>query len=364
MYSQILLAIAGGLLTLLGSVGIFISLIVQRRLEKLQDILEEFINLSYRSETNLTGLMYNLIEKYQMHYLFPRQPRMMILLYIDLNIAFILLLWAIILYMYYVPPFCARTLLYLVPMGIGIFAGLFFRRLLRNTINLENPLLDTIIPAPARLRSISYLSHFVNLSVKSVLKQARLTLLIVDAGDKKKPSLFQVYLKEELSFDDFFYFLLVSGKETETPYFVAYGEVHFRFLPDPITGKPIPVRRNVNVPLGEFTVFPGEKEDYNGKFLVFTRGEKHPIQYTYKLERESSYLASESNPEMTVNHQIIYTVKDEKVVIIQCDLKIPYFCETSPGFKLNSQRYYLAPASSGEGKMPPIQTCKDDVFIR
>ena len=65
------MAISGGLLTLLGSVGIFISLIIQRRLDRLQDTLEG-ISLSYRSETNLTGLMYNLIEKYQMHYMVPR----------------------------------------------------------------------------------------------------------------------------------------------------------------------------------------------------------------------------------------------------------------------------------------------------
>ena len=63
-YLRVILSICGGLLTLLGSVGIFVSLTVQRRVERLQDILEEFMDLSYQSEINLTGKMFKLIEKY------------------------------------------------------------------------------------------------------------------------------------------------------------------------------------------------------------------------------------------------------------------------------------------------------------
>lgn len=358
IYPYVMLAVASGLLTLLGSVGIFISLIVQRRLERLQDVLEEFINLSYRSEINLTGKMYNLIEKYQMHYIFPQNPRRMILRYIDLNIIFILVIWVGLLFLYYEPPFSPEIILRSLPLIIGIYATLFFRQLLRSTINLENPLLDSIIPAPTKLRSISFLSRFVNLSVKSVLKQARLTLL-VKAGTRDSHKL-KVLLKEELSFDDFFYFLLIS--EGETPCFVSFGEISFHFPPDPVTGKPAPVRRNVNVPLGEFTLsrFP---EELKAQFLVFTKGEKHPIQYVYLLSQGTSYLSPNSEPDITVNHQIIYTIKNDMVEILECESKIPHFCELSSFFHLNGERYYLDRLHQGYNQSANLKTSHEEVFI-
>lgn len=373
LYTYIVMAIAGGLLTLLSSVGIFISLIVQRRLDRLQDILEEFIDLSYRSEINLTGKMYNLIEKYQMHYLFPRKPQAMILRYIDLNILFILVLWSGTSLMHYQEPFSPLLLLQLAPLGIGIYASLFFRRLLRNTVNLETPLLDTIIPAPVKLRSISYLSHFVNISVKSILKQARLTLHCEQQKDERGERVLKVYLKEELSFDDFFYFLLIT--EQGKPCFLSCGEVTFCFPPDQITGKPVPAQRNVNVPLGQFRLQGlmekdpaeggqvGDAGEMEGNFLVFTRGEKHPIQFTFRIKGGARFISSQSNPEITVNHQIMYQVENNRVNLLECPDNIPYLCEFSSCFHLKGERYYLDDLDSGWTDPPPLLTCREEVFI-
>lgn len=363
IYPQVLLSIAGGLLTLLGSVGIFISLIIQRRLDRLQDTLEEFINLSYRSETNLTGLMYNLIEKYQMHYMFPHQPRLMILRYIDLNIFFIIILWVVILFSYYEPPFQMASLLRLMPLATGIYATFFFRKLLRNTINLENPLLDSIVPVPTRLRSISYLSHFINLSVKSILKQARLTLFLTiekKDGPGKKVT---VFLKQELSFDDFFYYFMVSEEETEKPVFISYGEIRYYFPPDPITGKPVPVRRNLNIPLGTYLQQQEDPPPLQALFLVFTRGEKHPIQYLYQLVQETSFYTTKSITESTVNHQIVYTMQDNQVNIVDCETNIPYFNQLGANFRLDGQRYFWDAARGEITEACQLQHCKDQVFI-
>jgi hypothetical protein len=53
-YFFIILNITSGLLSLLGAVGIFISLIIQRRVGQLQDIIEELLDLSYEEGTNNT----------------------------------------------------------------------------------------------------------------------------------------------------------------------------------------------------------------------------------------------------------------------------------------------------------------------
>lgn len=357
LYTYLVLSVAGGLLTLLGSVGIFISLIVQRRLDRLQDVLEEFINLSYRSEVNLTSQMYNLIEKYQMHYLFPQKPRLMILRYIDLNIFFILLLWVLTASMFYKPPFSPFLIIQVIPLGIGIYAALFFRRLLRNTINLKNPLLENIIPAPTKLRSISFLSHFINISVKSILKQARLTILLKyqEADDETK---IKVFLKEELSFDDFFYYFLLSEKDN--PLFISFGEICFNFPPDQITGKPVPACRNLNIPLGDFLI-KKEPETLTARLLIFTHGEKHPVQYLYHLSKGTRLFSSHTHPEITINHQIIYSIEANRLKLIEAGLKIPYFEELSPHFYLQNKRCYLAPIISNEPL--EIKTCREEVFI-
>ena len=361
LYTFIVLSIAGGLLTLLGSVGIFISLIVQRRLGRLQEILEEFVHLSYRSEVNLTGQMYSLIEKYQMNYLFPKKPRILILRYIDLNIFFILLLWSTVFFIYYRPPFSPLVLFQLLPLFIGIYASLFFRRLLRNTIDLENPLLDAIIPSPVKLRSISYLSHFINLSVKSVLKQARLTLHLQLHDDEDAVRTINVCLKEELSFDDFFYYLVIF--EEEIPRFVAFGEIRYHFSPDPITGKPVPACRNINAPLGKYSGSL-DRGKVTAKFLIFTRGEKHPVQYFYELRQGINFLVSTGNPDITVNHQIVYAVKADRIQILTCGTALPLFHELAPLFHFNGRRFFLDLAKQkGRDLSSSLQTCQDEVFI-
>lgn len=355
----IILSIAGGLLTLLGSVGIFISLIVQRRLDRLQDILEEFINLSYRSEINLTGQMYNLIEKYQMHYIFPSKPRQMILFYIDLNIFFILVLWLSALLWNYQPPPTPMMLFQVIPLLIGTYASLFFRRLLRSTINLENPLLETIIPAPTRLRSISFLSHFVNISVKSILKQARLTLCLKLFAKEESPRI-EVYLKEELSYDDFFYYLVIF--DANTTYFVSFGEISFHFPPDPITKKPVPACRNLNVPLGEF-YYGNEPDKFQATFLVFTRGEKHPVQYIYDLPKGANCFTPQGIPDMTINHQIIYEADNDRLRILDFESNLPYFKEFSSSFLFKGERWYLDRLIFDNNSSSDLKVCSKNVFI-
>lgn len=359
LYTYIVLSIAGGLLALLGSVGIFISIIVQRRLDRLQEILEEFINLSYRREINLTGLMYNLIEKYQMNYIFPQKPHFLILRYIDVNIFFILLLWSGSIFSIFQPPVKPILFVQLIPLFIGIFASLFFRLLLRNTLSLENPLLETIIPSPTKMRSISYLSHFINLSVKSILVQARLSLHLELSHEQNKTIKVRVLLKEELSCDDFFYYLVLE-KDQEV-FFISFGEIIFHFAPDPITGKPVPVCRNLNIPLGNFFV-KSMPETITASLLIFARGEKHPVQYIYQLVEGIGFFSTLSNPNIVVNHQIIYTIEGEKVKILANDASIPYLNAVSSFFHVDANRYYLEPAPSNE-LSSLIKHCKEEVFI-
>lgn len=358
-YIYIVLSIAGGLLALLSSVGIFISIIVQRRLDRLQEILEEFINLSYRREINLTGLMYNLIEKYQMNYIFPQKPHFLILRYIDANIFFILLLWSGSLFCFFQLPLKPIILIQLVPLFIGIFASLFFRLLLRNTLSLENPLLETIIPAPTKMRSISYLSHFINLSVKSVLMQARLTLHVELSQADERYAIAKVLLKEELSCDDFFYYVVLEQEQKTC--FISFGEIIFHFTPDSITGKPVPVCRNLNIPFGHFRT-EKSPENMSANLLIFARGEKHPVQYTYHLTEGTGFFSSLCNPNIDVNHQIIYTIEGKEIKILANNASIPYLDKLSAYFHVDAKRYYLEP-SERQALSSLIQHCDEDVFI-
>lgn len=358
-YTYIVLSIAGGLLALLGSVGIFISIIVQRRLDRLQEILEEFINLSYRQEINLTGLMYNLIEKYQMNYIFPQKPHFLILRYIDVNIFFILLLWSGSIFSFFQPPVKPILFVQLIPLFIGAFASLFFRLLLRNTLSLENPLLETIIPSPIKMRSISYLSHFINLSVKSILLQARLSLHLELAYEQNRTIKVNVLLKEELSCDDFFYYLVIEkGQEV---FFISFGEIIFHFAPDPITGKPVPVCRNLNIPLGSYFV-TSMPETITARLLIFARGEKNPVQYTYQLVEGIGFFSTLNNPDIVVNHQITYTIEGEKIKILANNASMPYIDNLAPFFYVDAKRYYLEPTQEGN-LSALINNCNEDVFI-
>lgn len=355
-YLRVIVSLCGGLLTLLGSVGIFVSLTVQRRVERLQDILEEFMDLSYQSETNLTGKMYKLIEKYQMHYLIPKGPSRIIMFYVNLTIIIVILSWSGILLGAYRQPWQWRVLVYVLPVVTGLGSLLFYRFLLKNAINpVANALLSPLIPPPTQLRSVSYLSRYINVSVKSILKHARLRLLVktVEQGA-------MVLLKEELSFDDYFYFLHLQDKDNR-PVFTGFGELKMAFGHEPITGKPVPAARNVNVPLGFIKAPVPDESTYEARFLIFPWGERHPIEYIFRMHSRQSNIVMADEPEISVNYMITYRVSIKKLEIIEDQTKLPYFRELAPGFILDNRRRYWP----GENVCRPetVQKCEQPIYI-
>jgi hypothetical protein len=362
LYPFIIISMIGGLLTLLGSVGIFISLIIPRKVERLQAILEEFIDLSYQSDLNLSGKMFNLIEKYQMHYLLPDNPRRIIMGYMNITIGLVVALWLGLFALGYKAPLHWSTIFYFLPLLALGLVMLWFRRLLQYLININNtPLLGAIIPAPKKLRSISYLSSFINVSVKSVLKQARLSLLIKKCAVDEPASPWMIILKEELSFDDFFYFLVCFNQEK--PIFLSFGEIVFDFPCDGITGKPSPIKKNLNIPLGEMR-WGEEPEELSAKMLIFTRGEKHPISYQYQLKKGGkNYYAPSENPEITIDHQITYCNENHKITIIKDESSLPFVKQFSHLFNLNGTRLFLSKINEGKISTENLQTSHESVFV-
>lgn len=319
-YLPVLSSICAALTTLLGSVGIFVSLIVQRRIEKLQDILEEFLDLSYQGDRNITGKMHRLIEKYQMHYMFPDTPGKMIVQYINLTIFVVILSWISILvigYRYYsqqIEP------VFLVPMIMGLGILIFYRHLLKNVIfPFGNNLMSPLIPPPVQLRSVSFLSRYVNISVKSILKQARLRLFIKILNNGAA----RVILKEELSFDDYIYYLQIVTNNQ--PIFIAYGELIMEFGLESITGKPIPAAKNINIPLGTVDLGEQPAKRYEARLLVFPRGEKHPLEYSFNLQKQDRFITMTGDPEISVNYMITYKIDENKLEIIEENAKLPFF---------------------------------------
>lgn len=319
-YLPVLSSICAALTTLLGSVGIFVSLTVQRRIEKLQDILEEFLDLSYQGDRNITGKMHRLIEKYQMHYMFPDTPGKMIVQYINLTIFVVILSWISILvigYRYYsqrIEP------VFLVPMIMGLGILIFYRHLLKNVIfPFGNNLMSPLIPPPVQLRSVSFLSRYVNISVKSILKQARLRLFIKILNNGAA----RVILKEELSFDDYIYYLQIVTNNQ--PIFIAYGELIMEFGLESITGKPIPAAKNINIPLGTVDLGDQPAKGYEARLLVFPRGEKHPLEYSFNLQKQDRFITMTGDPEISVNYMITYKIDKNKLEIIEENAKLPFF---------------------------------------
>ncbi|MHB8171935.1 MAG: hypothetical protein ACYDG6_10420 [Thermincolia bacterium] len=356
-YYRLLSVISGALVTLLGSVGIFISLIIQRRVERLQDILEEFMDLSYREDSNLTGKMYKLIEKYQMHYLMPDTPSRTILVYINSTISIVLISWITMAVLNFRLPFRGEALFMILPITAGLVVMIFFRNLLRNFISpINKPLLSPIIPPPTMLRSVSYLSRYINVSVKSILKQARLSLVIrLLESDGQAEA--EVVLKEELSFDDFFYYLyLEDGKNI---CFLSFGEIKYLFAPDSITRKPVPIERNVNIPLGRCLVSSLPEKDFNGQLLIFPRAEKHPIHYTYRFHWEERVIRPAAAPEVKINHLITYQVAHGSIHIIEDKQKTPGLLRMAPHFRLNHRRFYLKVADLDSQP----EECSQPVYI-
>lgn len=353
-YLPVLSSVCAALTTLLGSVGIFVSLTVQRRFEKLQDILEEFLDLSYHGDINITGKMCKLIEKYQMHYLFPDTPGKMIVQYINLTILVVILSWLSIIvigYQYSTEP---ANPIFLLPVVMGLGILIFYRALLKNVVfPFGNNMMSPLVPPPAQLRSVSFLSRYVNVSVKSILRQARLRLLIKTLNS----DLAQVILKEELSFDDYFYYLLISTNNE--PIFTAYGDLKIDFGYESITGKPIPIARNINIPLGCIDLGEISAVQYEARLFIFPRGEKHPLEYLFSLQKHINIITMDGEPEISVNYMITYKINHGMLEIIEENADLPYFRQLMGSTMLARKRFSCcAPFIPGE-----IVLCDDEIYI-
>lgn len=353
-YIRILTSISAALTTLLGSVGIFVTLTVQRRVERLQDILEEFLDLSYHSDTNITGKMHKLIEKYQMHYLFPDTPGKMILQYINFTIIVEVVLWASTLVLGFRTPVDAAFLIYVLPILMGLGILVFYRHLLKNAIYpFGNNMMSPLIPPPTQLRSVSYLSRYVNVSVKSLLRQARLRLLVkgLDNG------LAKVILKEELSFDDYCYYLLLLMDKD--PVFISYGDLKISFGNEAITGKPIPAAKNVSIPLGYIPVERLTGQAYEARFFIFPKGEKHPLEYIFQLQKQGNIIAMSGDPEISVNYMITYRIGRDGLRVIEENAEIPFFQDATGRFPTGGRRFACCDPLSPQ----TAQTCDEDICI-
>jgi hypothetical protein len=366
-YNLVILSLAGGLISLLGSVGIFVSLIIQRRVERLQEILEELVDLSYQTEQNLTSNIYRLIQKYQMYYILPHGPSKTIMRYLDFTMALVIISWLGLLILTFKPPFQYRALLHVLPILGGLSLMIYYRKLLQNAINpLENQMLNAIIPPPVQLRSVSFLSRYVNVSVRSLLQQARLRVVFrkVKRGKSSGQTCYdaEIVLKEELSFDDFFYYFSfpLQKKPHTLKHFVAFGHLQLLFPPDPVTGKPVPVVRNVNITLGWCNWGDLPPVEVEARLLIFPLGEKHPIAYRFKLLEEKSYYAPQTDYTMAVDRGIMFTVDDGHIVIIEGEERLPAYELAKDWFQLNLGRRYFDPEIS---QKEPVE-CTTEVYIK
>lgn len=351
---RVILSMIAAVTTLLGSVGIFVSLTVQRRVEKLQDILEEFLDLSYHGDANITGKMYKLIEKYQMHYMFPDNPGRIILQYINFTIVTVVISWSVMLADKLYWSWKLTNLIYLFPIILGLGILVCYRNLLKNVIYpFGNNLMSTLIPPPVKLRSVSFLSRYVNVSVKSLLSQARLRLLIKTGDDGRC----MVVLKEELSFDDYLYYLIISN-ETK-PVFIAYGELEIVFGNEAVTGKPIPVAKNISVPLGYIAPEMLTDYEWEARFLIFPRGEKHPLEYTFHLHRQEDIVIMSGDPEISINYMVTYQIERGKFQIIEENTEIPLFRSHMSALSVDKRRFACCePFNSGK-----VEVCTEEIYI-
>ena len=65
--------------------------------------------------------MYNLIEKYQMHYHLPDTPRSILQFYINITLGLVIFLWLSLYFISYdLTSFSFFHLLYLLPLGIDV----------------------------------------------------------------------------------------------------------------------------------------------------------------------------------------------------------------------------------------------------
>ncbi|MDS1028959.1 hypothetical protein RDV78_00400 [Bacillota bacterium LX-D] len=351
-YNLIILSLVGGLISLLGSVGIFVSLTVQRRVERLQELLEELIDLSYDKEHNITRKIFQLIQKYQMYYILPHGPSKTIMQYLDFTMTLVTVTWLALLFLSFTPPFRIISFIYLIPVLGGLILMVFYRKLLQNAINpLDNQLFNAIIPPPVNLRSVSFLSSYVNVSVHSILQQARLSMVLrrIKREDCVGQTCYdaEIVLKEELSFDDFFYLVSFPLNGSKDSCFVAYGHLQISFPPDPVTRKPIPINRNVNITLGWCNWSALPKDKIEAKLYIFPLGEKHPILYQFIFLPEMQYYTVETDPLPVIDRKITFTVtKDNALKIIDGEKELPCFDLIAAELRLDSGRKYLDYESS------------------
>lgn len=354
-YLLIMISIGTGLLSLLGSVGIFISLIIQRKVERLQDILEELIDQAYLEEQNLTGTIYRIVQKYQMHYLIPDKSVKTIMQYVDASISMVVVIWFVLHLFVVTRPFNLDVFPLFIPTIGALIILVLFRKLLKYTVDpLDNPLLNGIIPPPTKLRSISFLSGYVNVSVKALLKQARFNLLI---NIKEGQDTAAVILKEELSFDDFFYYLSIGPNDA--PIFVGFGKVLFSFCPDPITGKPTPLQHNINVPIGYSSWDLFTEKEITAHLLLFPYNEKNPVNCTFKLTRQSQCYISLNRPETTIVDSIVYKFTSNRLVIIENKSSFPHLELSKGHFDNTHSRYFY----SDTPECKSLKTCTEEAFV-
>jgi hypothetical protein len=309
-YFFIIISLSGGLLALLSAVGIFVSLIIQRRVERLQDILEEFLDLSYSNEINISIKVQNLIYKYQMQYNLPVKPIKTVIAYITLTIVSAIFLWSWLLLIIFEPPFKWHSLIHLWPLFAIIAIMIFYRHLIRSAINpVGNHMFKSIIPAPRFLRSIAFLSGHVNVDVTNIISQARPLPVIRE----KAPNSMSVVLKEEIPFDDYHYYF--SLYHEEEVFFISFGHMKIDLDDDPITGKPRPTARNLNIPLGELEL-NSNNNFFEAVFLVFPKGEKYPIQFKFILKKEGRVYCAPQPPAVSLNHLITYCFDHNNLRII------------------------------------------------
>ncbi len=307
-YFFILLNITSGLLSLLGAVGIFISLIIQRRVSRLQDIIEEILDLSYEDSANTTVKIQNLIYKYQMQYILPAKPIKTVIHYININIAFQLIFWIWLLYLIFKGPLSWDSLIYLWPLFAMLFVMLFYRHLIKCTINpVDNRLFNAFIPPPGILGASPICPDMLTFPSKSLCSSPAPPPVL----RHKAPESWEVLLKEELPIDDYHYFFVLVDQMGIS--FYAYGHVLIELDHDPITGKPRPTARNLNIPLGKITK-DLQLVQPKAYFLVFPKGEKHPLIFTYTLERIDTVYFAPTTPEVSTNHFITYHVCEKDIL--------------------------------------------------
>lgn len=360
-YNLIILSVVGSILGLLGTVGIFVSLVIQRRVEKLQDILDELVDLSYLSEQNLTGSIFRLIQRYQMYYILPIGTTKAVMLFLDYTLLFTTVCWLSSLFTTFEPPLRFEALIYILPIIGALVLMVLYRNLLQNAINpLEYKMFNAIIPPPTQLRSVSFLSGYVNVSVRSLLQQARLSMVLrkAEREDKCGQTVYdaEIVLKQELSFDDFFYYYSFPLQEG---YFVAFGFLQIRFPPDPVTRKPVPVGRNVNIPLGLVNWNELPARQVKASLLILPLGEKHPIRYTFDLHEEKNYYAPLAKPSIAVDRDITYRVDGGKISILEGHEKLPAYEVCQDWLIINQKRMYLS--STLQAKNP--KECSEDISI-